>query len=101
MSEQQFIDCRMCRGCRPHNGKVCLGCGTPVANARVVERKRSQPGRPPCPACGCRVSHEVAAGRFSCRDCMAEFEAVEVGYCDTRPDVNAEKRERHEKARRV
>ena len=87
------IKCRICRGVRNTNGRVCLGCGTPVANA--IDRNKPKRARPTCPICGPRPKvSEVQPGRFECGGCRSHFEADDVGYVDTRPDVNAEKRER-------
>jgi DNA-directed RNA polymerase subunit RPC12/RpoP len=100
VSKQQTLNCRMCGGVRPHNGSVCLGCGTPVANAQNVNRKPKQDARPACPKCGCRVSWEIEPGRYSCRECMGVFEREDVSYLHHDPAINAERRERQSKGRR-
>lgn len=93
------IQCRYCRGERPHNGKVCLGCGAPIANATV----RAKPVKAPrytCPRCG-SGKYVHADGRLSCKECWTVYEPPDFGYVDTRPVENAIKQEeRHGRARR-
>lgn len=95
------IYCRFCGGSRPTDGGRCLGCGTKAERAKVAPPK---PGtnRPKCPACRDAVgkSQEVEPGRFYCPNCRAFFEPDDVGYLDTRPDRNAEKRESFQRSRR-
>lgn len=89
--------------CRPCNrrfetGGRCDRCGT-------LRTAWYEPKRPAvkCPACGCGMFRETADGPVNgsrvCTQCHAEFEPVEVSFCDSRPDVNAEKREEFERRR--
>ena len=89
-----MIDCRICQGSRPTtaDGRFCAGCGSPVANA--VPRDKQTDGTPRCPICN-RRGKRTPGDQFACAHCVIVFEPVDVSYCDTRPDVNAEKRERH------
>jgi DNA-directed RNA polymerase subunit RPC12/RpoP len=82
--------CRICRRQRPESGK-CSSCGTGLTP--YYEPKAKAPS-PSCPKCRGKHTQATPHGSRVCRDCGAEFEPVEVGYLDTRPDVNAEKRER-------
>ena len=82
------IDCRFCQRRVDVKHGVCLGCGSYAANAREHKRKRQAPR---CPKC---KGHRVNAfdGCLMCRDCGCQFEALDFGFADTRPDVNAMKK---------
>ena len=86
--------CRICRGQRDSvtvSGKLCCsGCGTTQANA-FVPRPESKQSKPRCPKCRSQKSVEFD-GRLMCAECKAVFETVEVGFLDSRPEQNAEKR---------
>lgn len=88
--------CRFCNGKRRVNAKTqCEGCGMPVANAHVPEPARKLAKlRLKCPKCRRTHIAEIEKDRFNCETCDAVFEAADVGYLDTRPDINAEKKER-------
>lgn len=86
------ITCRYCRGERPTDGRRCLGCGAPVANARVNSRTRKVTPRK-CPRCRSGSYSTLEEGRFECRSCRTVYEDDDVGYLDTRPIENAIKRE--------
>lgn len=92
MSNQQRVNCRICRHESPTNGKVCLGCGTPVANARAHPSKKKNQ-KPKCPQCRRDQSYEQL-GFLVCKACGAHFEDDDFTFVDTRPDVNAMKKER-------
>lgn len=92
MPSESSIQCRICRKHTPTDGQLCLGCGTPVENA--IDNSRLKVRKPQCPKCNSGANYEIETGRFSCRDCMAVFEAEDFGYVDTRPDVNLDKKER-------
>ena len=87
-----LLQCRICNGPRPTNGKVCLGCGTPVANATPSIRPRVQTPRV-CPKCGSRRYIPCEDQRFECVECSSHFEDADFGFLDTRPVENAMKRE--------
>ena len=85
--------CRICDGERPHDGKLCLGCGTELVRCRPTKRKRGTA----CPCCSHDGQHNfLEQGRRRCVKCGAVFEGPDVGYLDDRPDVNLAKRERLE-----
>ena len=85
-------DCCICGGCRPKTGTHCCGCGSPLQLCRAtskVEDRRWQ-----CPKCRDKRYVHVGSGRVSCVGCYSEFELTpDVGFVDSRPEVNAEKRE--------
>lgn len=87
-----MIDCRFCGGQRPDNGKVCLGCGAPVANAKRVVRPLKERRRK-CPRCGSN-KYVHADGRLSCKECWCVYEDADFGFVDDRPLENAIKKER-------
>lgn len=94
----QTHTCKICRGPRPHNGSVCLGCGTELKNSTVtrVKTRKKQ-----CPECCSYMPHIlIDPGRWRCGKCNAVFEAGDVGYLDDRPDVNLEKQERYEQMKK-
>lgn len=86
-------NCNMCRKVQEHDGKRCLGCGTPVANAKVPTKS---PSKPRCPGCGSGNNKPVPwdESRLECQACHAVFELPDGVALDDRPDVNAMKRER-------
>lgn len=85
--------CRVCKRKTNETGR-CSSCATtltPWYEPKQVHK---------CPNCrGNHTSAREDGARF-CRDCGAEFEPVEVGYLDTRPVENAEKRESERRGRR-
>lgn len=84
--------CTICRGLRPNNGVVCLGCGTALLKCSQRKAKRHTTE---CPGCTHTGPHQtLEAGRYRCLKCTAIFEHGDVGYLDDRPDINAEKLER-------
>jgi ribosomal protein L37AE/L43A len=90
------IYCRICCGERPMSKDMCLGCGTPRANAAVPKSNKpanTQP-KPKCPGCGLDHSTMLEAGRWQCAVCHAVFEGVEFTFLDDRAEQNAIKRER-------
>ena len=90
--------CKICRGDRPNNGLVCLGCGTALIKCKESKLKTF---KPECPGCTHTGPHQTLEhGRFRCLKCTAVFERGDVGYLDDRPDVNVEKLERLEADRR-
>lgn len=86
----QTIDCRFCGGIRDANDSMCLGCGSPVANARRSIKKRES--KRPCPKCKSRASSAIDDVTFTCRACGSNFEDDDFGFIDDRPDHNAMKR---------
>lgn len=89
MSEHQ---CRICDGKRPHNGTICLGCGTLLVKCKAATVKRDIRE---CPKCTHTGPHKlIEAGRMRCLKCTAVFEGPDFGFVDDRPEVNAEKKER-------
>jgi len=90
--------CRICRGDRPNDGVICLGCGTALLKCQETRKKRPVTE---CP--GCRASGPfkvLEAGRFRCTKCTAVFEQGDFDFVDDRPDVNVEKKERLEMDRK-
>lgn len=85
-------NCRPCGKVSPHDGKICLGCGTPIANAKAAKAPAG-PKRV-CPKCKSGSYRVLEEGRFVCRGCAAVYEELDGFAWDDRPDVNAEKRER-------
>lgn len=97
-------ECKCCGGSRPHNGEICLGCGTPILKCKPS--KSTNRFRSSCPQCASDGPHVVLeAGRYRCPKCTAVFEQPDFGFVDDRPDINAEKKEKLEadqkKARRA
>lgn len=87
----KVINCRFCQIVTPTNGKRCLGCGMPVANARIQGKpKRIRIGD--CPACGCRQAQVLDNHRKMCRKCGTEFELPDFDFLDSRPEHNAIKK---------
>lgn len=84
------IDCRFCNGTRDANDSMCLGCGSPIANARRTVKVRK--AEKPCPECNSRNSSVIDDHRFMCRDCGGTFENEDFGFVDDRPEINAMKR---------
>ena len=77
--------------------KRCASCGTVV---REVKPSVASNTRPKCPKCGRSRARRWHDGRWLCPDCSALFETEsEVGFLDTRPDVNAMKREQQQPSR--
>lgn len=91
-SETMNHNCSICRGSRPHNGSVCLGCGTPLAKATL--KKTDRRNTTECPGCRHNGPFQDIGGRLRCGKCTAVFEGSDFGFVDDRPDVNAEKMER-------
>lgn len=90
--------CRFCQGERPHDGKFCLGCGSPVENARISptgQRNRPSQKRAQCPKCGSGGNQVLGDGSLVCRNCGAWFDPDNEGVVavDTRPEQNAMKKE--------
>jgi len=100
MSDREQIDCRFCGGIRPTNGKQCLGCGAPVQNA--INRNKTPKRLHCCPRCRSTKYSERADGTADCNECAAWFDLDDEGIVavDTRPERNAEKRERRKAGRR-
>lgn len=87
-----YFFCGVCRGQRDDICGMCSGCGGRVAEVRMSAKPK--PKSPQCPRCGPRTdAYKLKRGTYHCRKCGAEFSPVEVGFVDSRPDVNAEKRE--------
>lgn len=84
--------CRMCGGSRPHNGEICLGCGTPIAACKPLQVRRDKTTCPKCTDNG--PFQPIRAGRVRCLKCTAVFEGPDFGFVDDRPHVNLEKLER-------
>jgi ribosomal protein S27AE len=84
--------CMICAGPRHFVDGVCTGCGTDQAKAvNTLPRKK----RPDCPRCSPGApAKQLEADRWLCQRCNAVFEAEDFCFADSRPDVNAEKRER-------
>ena len=92
-------DCNMCGGVRDHNGKLCLGCGTDIARCKKPGKKGRNSES--CPGCAHSGPHSVLEyGRRVCQKCKSVFEAADFSFVDTRPDVNAEKKEESQFKRR-
>ena len=90
----RLVICRYCRGPRPTSRGLCLGCGAPVERAELHERKRTRKPRK-CPKCGSGNYQQARdEGRFECRGCSAVFEDDDFEFLDTRPHINAIKKER-------
>lgn len=87
-----LINCRFCRGPRDVRNGICMGCGSPAANAKQVERKRPSRTRIACPRCKSVRSSPHSDGTRICRECGTEFEQMEVFFADDRPEHNAMKR---------
>ena len=90
---QQTIKCRICRGERPTNGRVCLGCGTHIENARDVSRPKKAIicSRPNCRSTG---PHKLLEpGRYNCQKCNAVFEPADFSHLHTDPHRNVELKE--------
>lgn len=96
----ETIKCRVCQGDRPHDGRYCLGCGTPIQNA--IDRSKPNKGTStPCPRCNRYHGHkEIEPGRFVCGNCGGVFEGDDFDMVDTRPLENAIKKERNRKRSR-
>ncbi len=94
------IDCRFCGGTRPTNGKMCLGCGSPVQNA--INRNKVQKRVHICPKCHRSNYTPRPDGSAVCNNCDAWFDLDDEGIVavDTRPEENAKKRERRAAGRR-
>lgn len=86
--------CHVCRNRKGIGGR-CTSCGT----QRTVWFEKSKGTQSKCPRCRGLHSRATREGSRRCNDCGAEFEPVEVSFCDSRPDVNAEKREEYEQRR--
>lgn len=87
-----FFFCSVCRGKRDDIGGMCSGCGSDVEKVRVSANPKPKPVQ--CPNCGPRTdAYKLKRGTYHCRRCHAEFAPVEFSFADSRPDVNAEKRE--------
>lgn len=89
---KRLIYCRICRGER-NADSVCLGCGTPVANAEQKLAKRVKTMRK-CPRCASSRYRDISGGQFSCLECHAMFEDPDFCFVDSRPEQNAMKKER-------
>lgn len=84
--------CPICNGNRPHNGLICLGCGTSLIVCAGKKPKQVQ--RHECPSCAANGPHKLLEpGRFCCKKCLAVFESADGYAVDDRPDRNAEKLE--------
>lgn len=92
-----FGHCRYCNGVREFTTRQCLGCGSPKANAMVPAGSLSKKKAFRCPKCKSTRTSCLEDERHVCADCRAVFEADDVGFLDTRPDINAEKRERSQR----
>lgn len=76
--------CKVCRGIRPENNGICLGCGS----KRNKCEDRSTGGKPlQCPKCGSRGKADHIAFEFNgslknfqCRVCGSVFEPVEADF---------------------
>jgi len=76
----------------PHNGKICLGCGSALATCRKPKPKAS---KPKCPQCGSGNCPPLKwdPTRLNCQACEAVFEPPDGYAVDTRPEFHAMKRE--------
>lgn len=84
--------CMICGGPRHFVDGRCVGCGTEQAKAVNTQPRKK---RPDCPRCAKGApARELEPGRWLCQRCNAVFEADDFSFADSRPDVNAEKRER-------
>lgn len=86
--------CKFCDGKRPNDGEFCLGCGSQLAKcARSVAPDRVNVPR--CPICSSKAKPEqMADGQIKCSTCLTLFEKTDFSFLDTRPDVNAQKKEK-------
>ena len=73
--------CHICRGERQSllsgTKRVCVGCGTPIANAFTQTPQKQKPTRMPCPKCGSHRVHWSEPGRYRCDLCSAIFEPLD------------------------
>lgn len=91
------IFCRYCNG--PRNvvvvadKRLCNGCGSHAANAHVPNTSREKNRVcPKCPHCRSTNAAVLEPGRYECQTCHGVYEALEQGFVDTRPEMNAVKR---------
>lgn len=89
-----FAHCRYCNGVREFTARQCLGCGSPKANAMVPAASLVKSKKPQCPQCNTTDTKSIDEERRSCNRCHTVFEPDDFGFLDTRPEQNAEKRER-------
>lgn len=93
MTQQTHI-CRFCDGKRPHENGRCCGCGTDVRKCKPEKITRN---RNECPGCTHTGPHKLMESRrYRCLKCTAVFEGPDFEFVDTRPEVNAAKKERAE-----
>lgn len=91
--------CRCCGGIRQNNGRICLGCGTPLHQCEIPRKPRVS--KVDCPSCGKRSPQVVIEpGRYRCTACNSIFEADDFSFLDDRPDVSLEKKERLEQMKK-
>lgn len=89
---KQTHNCRPCGKVSPHDGRICLGCGTPIAKAKAPSKPAAT--KQVCPKCKSGGYRVLEPGRFICNGCQTVYEELDGYAWDDRPDVNAEKRER-------
>lgn len=83
--------CHFCDGEREHNGKVCLGCGSPV---HACTPRNTKPRSKNCPVCNHSGPHQmIAFERYKCRGCSVIMEKQDFHFVDDRPERNAIKKE--------
>lgn len=88
-----YFFCGICSGKRDNVGGMCSGCGGEVSEVRMSANPKPKPVQ--CPQCGPRTdAYPLGRGEHHCRRCGVKFSPVEFAFVDTRPEVNAEKRER-------
>lgn len=87
-----------CPVCRKNKsgmkGREALCCSCATALQEPPPKKRV--GQQTCSGCGGVTDVQIEPGRFHCRKCNSVVEPLEFAFMDTRPEVNAEKRERQE-----
>jgi DNA-directed RNA polymerase subunit RPC12/RpoP len=84
------IQCHFCNGPRPSDGKKCLGCGMPVANA--VRKTKPRVDGVQCPSCRRRNIRALDNHGYVCLACHAEFEKEDFSFVHYKPEVNAMKK---------
>jgi transposase-like protein len=93
-----LLHCRYCRGERPFTDKMCLGCGSPRANAMVhILPPNAEVRIPTCPGCGLNHGVKLEEDRYKCPICHAVYERLEQSFLDDRAEFNAMKKERAKK----
>ena len=90
-TSKMIHNCHFCNGEREHDGKVCLGCGSPVHSCAP---RNTKPRSKNCPACRNPGPHQmISFERYRCRGCSVIMEKQDFCFVDDRPELNAIKKE--------